>query len=370
MFLALSLFVAAASGYKTWCLEINCDGTTWGTQSDVKVFDQTVLRNKDKRAHSILCKGCPVEFKATLQPGGSFIFNSSLPGTFKFIEEGTTIGGTIEISTLVPVGVKVIKVSTLGFVPPVLDIAPGDTVNVVLGETSTGQLHGIRSEATATVAEGFLIDRLLGGISFGTTDVLEGSKVLGAVRYFDPKYPQNKGVINIIVPPDNRPAEPDNVGCTSAPLCAAAGGTPAPAVPGVVTGADGSVILNNPPTATVDCTRGCSNAVLGTSRGEKPADRPIIPLTISPVAAMQQCMSGCATPTPVAGPFDCDGMKCFVRCSADHECSECRPFVTAKCAIAINPQVCDVDCNVAPPPLTLPAALAAVAALAALLFAD
>jgi hypothetical protein len=258
MFLALSLFVAATSGYKTWCLEINCDGTTWGVQSNVKVFDQTVLKNKDKRAHSIVCKGCPVEFKATLQPGGSFIFNSSLPGTFTFMEEGTTITGTIEISTLVPVGVKVIKVNTLGFIPPVLEIVPGDTVNVVLGENATGQLHGIRSEAAATVAEGFLIDRLLGGISFGTTDVLEGSKVFGAIRYFDPKYPQNKGVINIVVPPDNRPAEPDNVGCTSAPLCAAAGATPAPAV-------------NNPPTAAVDCTRGCSNAVLGTSQGEKQA---------------------------------------------------------------------------------------------------
>lgn len=300
-----------------------------------------MIKNKDKVPHKISCvqPDCPTAFSSNLQVGGSFILNSSVAGTFVFKNADASLTGTVLVSWLVPVGERTIKVSQSGFEPAVLDIVPGDTVTVVV--TNSTELHGIRSEATATDAEGAIIDRVIGGTSLGATNVLGGLKRLGAViKYFDSKFPANRGVINIKAAPDNRPAEPDNVGCTRDPPCSVAD-TPAGNGPAATPGAPGApgapaapgvpgAPVSNPPASTVDCSRGCSNAVIAAS------------------GPMQQCMLGCATPTPIAGPFDCDGMKCFVFCSAKHECSECASFVSAKCMIATNPAQCDVDCSSAP----------------------
>ena len=34
-------------------------------------------------------------------------------------------------------------------------------------------------------------------------------------------------------------------------------------------------------------------------------------------SSMKECMASCNPPTNPAGPFDCDGMKCFVKCSSN-----------------------------------------------------
>ncbi len=357
--LCFAVLLSGAAAYKTFCMEIGCGATSYGSLTDVKVWDQVVIKNKDKVAHKISCvqPDCPTAFSSNLQVGGSFILNSSVAGTFVFKNADSSLTGTILVSWLVPVGERTIKVSQSGFQPAVLDIVPGDTVTVVVSNST--ELHGIRSEATATDAEGAIVDRIVGGTSLGATNVLGGLKRIGAVvKFFDPKFPANRGVINIKAAPDNRPAEPDNVGCTRDPPCGVSdspvGGGPA-TTPGGAPGAPNSVpgaSVSNPPAQTIDCSRGCNNAVIAAS------------------GPMQKCMLGCSTPTPISGPFDCDGMKCFVYCSAQHECSECASFVSAKCMIAINPAQCDVDCSSASTLLAgwstlLVAVVAAVAAAVA-----
>ena len=45
---------------------------------------------------------------------------------------------------------------------------------------------------------------------------------------------------------------------------------------------------------------------------------------------VKSCMAACEPPTAPEGPFDCDGMRCFIKCSAKLRCT-CRHFASGKC---------------------------------------
>jgi cytochrome c oxidase assembly protein Cox11 len=56
--LACVLLLAALAqvySYKSFCLEIACDATTYGTLNDVYVYDLVAITNLDKIPHEIVC---------------------------------------------------------------------------------------------------------------------------------------------------------------------------------------------------------------------------------------------------------------------------------------------------------------------------
>jgi hypothetical protein len=267
-----------------------------------------------------------------------------------------TLSGVITIDWHTPVGVKTLLVGDAGFVPARLEIFPGDTVTLMIANTTN--LHGIRSFASNGLMEGQWFERVVGGTSNGATNILSDNKQVGEYPYFDPRAPDNKGVIVIKLPPDTRPAQPDNVGCSGARPCNMQGGGNDNG--GIVTktagppdASDGSVLLApgqlpavNSDDEECSTAKGCNNMKIFTSH------------------SLINCMNGCETPASPSQKLTCDGMKCFVKCAKVMPC-DCPDFVYAKCLIAINPRECDVNCNAAAPrSLSLLSAAAATLLLA------
>lgn len=280
------------------------------------------------------------------------MLNSSTAGQFTFKNTANTLSGVITVKWHTQVGVKILQVGDAGFNPARLEIYPGDSVTLQIFNTTN--LHGIRSAASNGLAEGQWFERLVGGTSSGATDILGGNMMVGEYPYFDPRAPDNKGTIVIKLPPDTRPALPDNQGCTRGRSCdmpaAMDGGGIVPSTTGAPGAGDNNVLApgqlpaKNSDEEECSTQKGCNNQKIHTSH------------------AMIKCMNGCETPASPSQPLTCDGMKCFVACAKVLPC-DCPDFAYAKCMIAINPRECDVKCNgAAPRPLSSWAVAAALAA--------
>lgn len=55
--------LAVVHSYKSFCLEIPCDATTYGSIQNVFVYDQVAIKNLDKVPHHIVCSKFVVFFR-------------------------------------------------------------------------------------------------------------------------------------------------------------------------------------------------------------------------------------------------------------------------------------------------------------------